>query len=447
MNSPSDKPAKKPIFIIVAIVIILIIIMAGIIFYLAVWRVPDNREEVQKIENETIEKIEKGNAIPKDDNAWFTYYDAVEKFESYRVNKIHNPDLNPSSIDSMGLTNENIDAVKKYIQDNKEILKLSAKAYKQKDFQVPRDYKMGADEKTPNLLAVRSFVFLLALNGDLLAKEGKYKEAAELYMQGLHLGVGVGRNGVLIMGMINIALESIVFKHLIAFLSNYDVDADTCRYLINEISRWEKTRSSFTDFMDNEAVFIHYTIEMLKTGKMSSNRQMQAVAEVRWFMDREERIYENQYLKDRSIVTIDYKKACEALPDDIDAALPKFTILPRILYPNYKRAYKQNVLSKMEYGGILLAAGLKLYRKEKGKYPESLSELVPDYLKEIPKDPYSPDGKFVYKKDGENVQLYTIGPDMKDGGGKAGVLHRDLESMGDIIFYNSIVKSQKEKIK
>lgn len=437
MNAPSDIPAKKPTFIIIAIVVALIIILAGIFVYLTVWRVPDNRAEVQKIENETIAKIERGNAIPKDDNAWFTYYDAVEKFESYRVSKIPNPDMNPSSIDSTGLTKENMDVVKNYIQDNKDTLGLAHKAYTQKSFQVPRDYKQGANEKTPNFLAVRSFVFFLVLNGDVLAKEGKYKEAAELYMQGLHLGVGVGRNGVLIMGMINIALEAIVFRHLTAFIRDYDLDEETCRYLIDEISRWEKSRSSFVDFMDNEAVHIHYTMDMLKTGRMSSQRQMQALAEVRWFMDREERIYENQYLKDRSVVTLDYRKACEALPDDIDAALPKFTILPKILYPNYKRAYKQNVLSRMEYGGILLAAALKLYKKEKGKYPESLSELAPDYLREIPKDPYSPDGKFVYKKNGNNVQLYTIGPDMKDGGGKAGVLHRDLEAMGDIMFFDS----------
>ena len=437
MNDTSDKPGKKPILIIVAIIIALIIILAGLFFYLAVWRVPDNRAEVQKIENATIEKIEKGNAIPKDDNAWFTYYEAVEKFESYRVSKIHNPDMNPSSVDSMGLTAENTDTVKKYIQENKNTLDLARKAYKQRDFQVPRDYTLGANEKTPNLLAVRSFVFLLALNGDILAKEGKYKEAAELYMQGLRLGVGVGQNGVLIMGMINIALESIVFRHLTAFINNYDLDAKTCRFLIDEITRWEKTRSSFTDFMDNEAVYIHYTMDLLKAGKMSGQRQIQALAEVRWFMDREERIYENQFLEDRSNVALDYRKACEALPDDIDTALPKFTILPRILYPNYKRAYKQNVLSGTEYGGVLLAAALKLYKKENGKYPENLSELAPRYLKEIPKDPYSADGQFVYKKDGENVQLYTIGPDMKDGGGKAGVLHRDLEAMGDIMFYDS----------
>lgn len=445
MNAPSDKPAQKPTFIIVAMVIALIIILAGVIVYLTIWRVPDNRAEAQKIENETIEKIEKGNAIPKDDNAWFSYYEAVEKFETYRVSNIHNPDMNPSSIDSLGLTPENINAVKKYIQDNEEILKLTGKAYSQKDFQVPRDYKQGANEKTPNLLAVRSFVFLLALNGDILAKEGKYKEAAELYMQGLRLGVGVGRNGVLIMGMINIALESIVFRHLIAFINNYDLDKQTCRFLIDEISRWEKSRSCFTDFMDNEAVYIHYTMDLIKSGKISNQGQIHSITEIRWFMDREERIYENQYLKDRSIVALDYKKACEALPDDIDTTMPKFTVLPRILYPNYKRAYKQNVLSRMEYGGVLLAAALKLYKIEKGKYPEELSEIVPDYLKEIPKDPYSPDGKFVYKKDGENVQLYTIGPDMKDGGGKVGVLHRDLESMGDIMFFNSKEKLAPDK--
>jgi hypothetical protein len=62
---------------------------------------------------------------------------------------------------------------------------------------------------------------------------------------------------------------------------------------------------------------------------------------------------------------------------------------------------------------LLLA--LKIYKKEQGRLPASLSELVPEFFPQVPIDDF--DGKpFRYLPD--KKLIYSVGPDLKDSGGE-----------------------------
>jgi hypothetical protein len=82
--------------------------------------------------------------------------------------------------------------------------------------------------------------------------------------------------------------------------------------------------------------------------------------------------------------------------------------------------YFPNIANAETSRRLLIAAlALKRYRPQHGKYPASLNELVPTYLKQIPNDPW--DGKplrYRLKADGDFV-LYSVGADGKDDGGDA----------------------------
>lgn len=64
--------------------------------------------------------------------------------------------------------------------------------------------------------------------------------------------------------------------------------------------------------------------------------------------------------------------------------------------------------------GAQLLLALKAYQTEKGKLPNLLGELVPTYIAEIPKDPFS-GGQIKYSKDKKII--YSVGEDLKDSGG------------------------------
>jgi hypothetical protein len=65
----------------------------------------------------------------------------------------------------------------------------------------------------------------------------------------------------------------------------------------------------------------------------------------------------------------------------------------------------------------IVALAVERYRIPHGHWPESLSVLVPEYLKKIPLDPY--DAKPLrYRRLADGVVIYSIGPNEKDDGGK-----------------------------
>jgi len=97
----------------------------------------------------------------------------------------------------------------------------------------------------------------------------------------------------------------------------------------------------------------------------------------------------------------------------------------------YRKVRVAEASDEASVRGTLLVVALELYRLRQGAYPESLDALVPDYLPEMPLDPFA--GKaFRYRRTDDNFRLYSVGQNMKDDGGvepkpgKAGT--------GDLVF-------------
>lgn len=68
-----------------------------------------------------------------------------------------------------------------------------------------------------------------------------------------------------------------------------------------------------------------------------------------------------------------------------------------------------------------VAVALRLYEVEQGHRPVSLDELVPAYLKDIPRDPFDPnEGVMRYLPDGPSPMVYSVGDNGIDDGGTYG---------------------------
>jgi hypothetical protein len=82
----------------------------------------------------------------------------------------------------------------------------------------------------------------------------------------------------------------------------------------------------------------------------------------------------------------------------------------------------------------MTALALRLYRKENGRYPENLQQLVPKYLPSMPIDPY--DGKPLrYRKLQKGFKVWSVGGNRKDDGG---VKVRDWQRKGDLVLESKI---------
>ena len=87
--------------------------------------------------------------------------------------------------------------------------------------------------------------------------------------------------------------------------------------------------------------------------------------------------------------------------------------------------------SRTEIEATITILVLKRYAIEKGNYPENLQELLETgYITKEPIDPYS--GKpLVYRKEGNDFTLYSLGEDFVDNNGTPLFNGEHLKKWGD----------------
>jgi general secretion pathway protein G len=62
-----------------------------------------------------------------------------------------------------------------------------------------------------------------------------------------------------------------------------------------------------------------------------------------------------------------------------------------------------------------ISNSVDLYHVETGQWPDSLSQLVPKFIKDLHKDPWGQE--YSYVKSGDGYSVYSYGPDKAQGGG------------------------------
>ena len=78
------------------------------------------------------------------------------------------------------------------------------------------------------------------------------------------------------------------------------------------------------------------------------------------------------------------------------------------------RAYNET-----DVGGGVIALALELYRRDHETLPGTLDALTPDYLAEVPHDPFSGE-PLIYRVEGGDYLLYSVGRTGRDDGGSKG---------------------------
>lgn len=120
---------------------------------------------------------------------------------------------------------------------------------------------------------------------------------------------------------------------------------------------------------------------------------------------------------------------------EIEAAaqrLPKGVALHAVT-DSYRRAARNRdgLITDTRLTQLLLA--VELHRARRGSLPDSLDQLVPGILEEVPADLFDPEGGFRYRvtDDGADYLLYSIGFDGQDDGGATATEADHQALMGD----------------
>ena len=100
---------------------------------------------------------------------------------------------------------------------------------------------------------------------------------------------------------------------------------------------------------------------------------------------------------------------------DFLASVPPLDLPSEMLSPPDHQALQDCAAMFGQLGRLALA--LAAFKAERGEYPKALKELAPAYVRAIPPDLFI-DKPLHYAREGKGYCLYSVGPNMKDDGGK-----------------------------
>ena len=103
--------------------------------------------------------------------------------------------------------------------------------------------------------------------------------------------------------------------------------------------------------------------------------------------------------------------------DSAIEALPKYRLLSRALLPALTRAFELHGRRVAELRCAIVGLAVERYRLKYGNWPETLARLVPDFLPELPVDPFD-EQPLRYLRDDNGVVVYSVGENGTDDQGE-----------------------------
>lgn len=184
-----------------------------------------------------------------------------------------------------------------------------------------------------NLGSMKALAQSLSAEGKLATLEHRNADAARAYLDAMKLGHEAARGGPLIDGLVRIAIEAIGSAGLQSVATN--LNAAECREVNAALETLSKKEESFQDVMQNEKDWVrrNFSIYHRTAGGFM---HLLNIGGMKQAMQKAESKFQTQ-------------------------------------------GHKRRVL--------LIGIAARAYELEKGQSPKSASDLVPDFLKEIPQDP------------------------------------------------------------
>jgi hypothetical protein len=372
--------------------------------------------------------------IPDDENAYFFMTQlkgkvtGLELAEDLRVTKM-----------KKGEEKWDDSLLEKYAKKNEEAFKILEKALECKSYRPPSPIIIP-HSSIAHFTPVRELSRQLSYSAYKMISEGKDAEAFDIAFRILTLGQlmenGVGSS---LDYMTGDAIKSIGFGVIRKCIETANLDTSILKTFVVELKKYRADEQGLGNAIKREYMYISYyaineaaegrfPLSLLNSGyrfypnnlrryrllKPNMTRRM-VVEKCRKVINGFSKTYnEIENIKKPSLVFSSTKDI--PLSDRIPLGSNK---AGRILF-EYLTEYMDQILTvkarentTADLTRVLLA--LKFYNLDHGNLPDILDALVPEYLDKVPIDDF--DGKpMKYSK--KDKIVYSVGPDMKDSGGK-----------------------------
>ena len=348
------------------------------------------------------------SAVPGEDNA-FTYFDQAGQAAYW-------PEERGEELQSI-LAGEvwNADLVSEVLDRNQEGLEYFEQGMGRSQFQVPE--VKALDAPLPYVDGWKNISRVLSVRASVSFKCAKDREALSEAMKLVKFGHMIeGSGGVLVVYLVGAGAKEMGLVRLRGMVGDTGLRPAVLKGHIEPLEAYGANEKGLINTYRAEYVSVAGTIDGVSARTLFGaylshpNKCKSMYAQTfRIFIEN----VPKSYVDMEHIEKPDFRRRSSGLRliltgETVWGMVHGLELLP--LQTTQLRKCKQNV--SVATTRLLLA--LKCYKLEKGELPESLEELVPEYIEEVPLDDF--DGRPMrYSR--EKKIIYSVGEDLKDSGG------------------------------
>lgn len=227
----------------------------------------------------------------------------------------------------------------------------------------PIDYDTGLDLHINDIQKMRSLAWAFRAEGVLAVREQQFENALETFLETVDYGIHARRGGLIVTEFVGIACSSVGRSDL--YHMRTELTAEQCRHAIDRIKAAIESTELHEHFALRDRIWTQHSYDWV--GHLVE-------------------LLENYSGDYRFFDPTDYDK------------------------PFLREQAEMRLL--------IAELALQAYHLEHGQLPARLTELVPEYLPEVPIDPLSEDSlPLKYRLTEDGYLLYSVGHDGVDDGG------------------------------
>ena len=303
----------------------------------------------------------------------------------------------------------------------------------------PVHWELGLDAECPHLLSLRRLAWLVSASAILDGRGGRTTKAAGKVALIFAISESLKKEPSLIaqfdrISIIRTGLRTLRNGQWLEYLN----DAEAKR-LFDALAGIDLT-PGFVSGMQGERATGIWVFDQVRSngpaalGKNSDNSQRIHICPLCLCLNADERFYLDEMGRQVKYAGMTYHQAKVMDPRfDEDPHIPRYALISAMLLPVFPVVAPNRDKAVAEIGEGQIALALQAYRARFGTYPRNLAELREKLGWKLPKDPFS-GNDLVYKRNGDGFLLYSIGPDLKDDGGREISRSRSGPENGDIVW-------------
>lgn len=453
MNGPPKNPTSKTNgrarYLATSAILAGICVLTGL-FWFSVWR-----WQLRRSVNAKVSAIKAAGlpvdwqdlshwptSVPDDENAATIYGNAIAQLNDTNVARLETPIGTNLSIDDVLYFREPISAqmreqFKQALRINAVALDIINQVTNASESRYPIDYLDGPSAKLPHLPGLRSLSQLLACDAILKAEASNAPAASDDVLAQLNLSRSLDNEPFLLSQLVSVGILSKSSGTLEQILGRVPLSDDRLSQLESQFTAVEATNRFLTALIGERAMYGEFLrlaqddpkkmIEIANEGSSSDDQtDLPRNPGAGWryigFFERDRNFYLGG-MTTNIFLTREGPPASLVLAAENDRlgeeAMHRLDIFSAMFIPVLSGVPKRDANSRAELRDAIAAIAVERWRlAHQGALPDSLDDLVPAFLPAVPVDPY--DGKPLrYKKLKKGYCIYSIGPNLRDDGGKA----------------------------